>query len=138
MKKLNLILIFTFVGSLSITSCGQTKNTSNASQVNLIDSKLLLGKWRSESDAEYMLVFGKEKYIELYGKDTTDNMFYKLSGSCNLKDSSSKINLQKAFLLFYSNDGSVQQCNEILNLKSDVLSWMNNTSGKIFVFRKIK
>lgn len=122
---------------MSITSCGQVKNTSNQKQESLVSSKLLVGKWRSEDDAKYMLVFKKEKYIELYDKDTTGNMYYKLSSSCNLKDSSSKIDLQKAFLLFYSNN-SVQQCHEILNLTSDVLSWMNNKNGKIFVFRKVK
>jgi hypothetical protein len=135
MKKLNVIFFALIL--MNITSCGQVKKTSNQKQGNLIKSELLVGKWRSEDDAKYMLVFEKGKYSELYDKDTTDNMYYKLSGSCNLKDSSSKIDLQKAFLLFYSND-SVQQCNEILNLTSDVLSWMNNKNGKIFVFRKVK
>ncbi|MEJ0105440.1 MAG: hypothetical protein WDO19_24040 [Bacteroidota bacterium] len=107
------------------------------SKRGLLKSSLLIGKWRSEDDAKYLLVFGKRKYTELYGKDTTDNMYYRLSSSCDLKDSSSEINLQKAYLLFYLND-SVQQCNEILNLANDALSWMNNTNGKIFVFKKIK
>ncbi len=119
----------------SISSCGQVKIASSQKQ-EVLDGKLLIGKWYSESDAEYVLVFEKKKYIELYGKDTTENMNYKVSTSCNLKDSSSIINLQKAYLLFYSNDSTVQQCNEIINLQSDILSWMNNTNGKIVVFRK--
>jgi hypothetical protein len=36
------------------------------------------------------------------------------------------------------NDGSVHDCNEILNQKRNVLSWMNSAKGKIFVFKKIK
>lgn len=134
MKKMHLILTFAIL--ISITSCGQIKNTSSQKE-GLLKSSLLIGKWRSEDDAKYLLVFGKRKYTELYGKDTTDNMYYRLSSSCDLKDSSSEINLQKAYLLFYLND-SVQQCNEILNLANDALSWMNNTNGKIFVFKKIK
>lgn len=136
MKEINIAIVFILL--FSVTSCGQVKNTFSHKQTELIDNKTISGKWRSESDSKYTLIFKKEKYIELYSEDTTDNMYYKLSGSCNLKDSSSKVNLQKAFLLFYFNNGSVQQCNEILSLKSDVLSWMNNTNGKIFVFRKVK
>jgi hypothetical protein len=130
--------ILTFVMLVSIASCGQVKNTSGSKQTEIVNIKTLSGKWRSESDAEYKLVFENGRWIELYGKDTTDNMNYKLSGSCNLKDSSSTINLQKAYLLFYSSNDAVQQCNEILNLRSDILSWMNSKNGKIFVFKKIK
>jgi hypothetical protein len=41
-------------------------------QRDLLNSKLLIGQWRSEADAKYVLVFKKEKYIEIYDKDTTD------------------------------------------------------------------
>jgi len=123
---------------LGISTWGQAKNTSGQKQVILINNKLLIGKWRSEIDAKYMLVFQKNRFIELYAKDTTDNLYYKLSSSCKLKDSSAKINLQNAYLVFYSNDGSVHACNEILNLTSMVLSWMNSANGKIFVYKKIK
>lgn len=138
MNKTNVILIFLSCFLCTITSCGQVKNTAKQTKPGLIDNQLLIGRWYSESDKEYMLVFEKGEYIELYGKDTTDNMYYSLSSSCSLKDTSSKVTMQKAFLLFYSNDNVVQQCIEILNLKDNVLSWMNNTNGKIFVFRKIK
>ena len=136
MGKMNILLILILL--FGITSCGQVKNTSGQKQAVLIDRKQLIGRWYSESDTQYMLVFKKEKYIELYGKDTTDKMNYKLSSSCNLKDNSPKINLQKAYVLFYSNDETVHQCNEILNFKSDILSWLDNTNGKIFVFKKFK
>jgi hypothetical protein len=134
MKKI--LIIFVLAILISITSYGQVKNTSTTDPIHLIDNKLLIGEWHSESDVQYILVFEKEKFIELYGKDTTDNMYYKLSSTCNLQSSTSKIKLEKAYLLFYSNNGSVKQCNEILNLKGGTLSWMNNTNGKIFVFKK--
>lgn len=119
----------------SISSCGQVKIASSQKQ-EVLDGKLLIGKWYSESDAEYVLVFEMKKYIELYGKDTTENMNYKVSTSCNLKDSSSIINLQKAYLLFYSNDGTVQQCNEIINFKRNILVIRPIYSGSFLAFKR--
>jgi hypothetical protein len=136
MKKIFLILSFAIC--LSISSWGQTGNTASKKQVDSISNKLLIGKWHSEGDDKYMLVFQKKRVIELYAKDTTDNLYYKLSGSCKLKDSSAKMNLQKAYLLFYSKEDSVRDCNEVLNLRSNVLSWMNNANGRISVFKKMK
>src|SRR6476646_2352239 len=133
MNKLNIILIFAML--LCITSCGQVKNTSGVNH-NLINKNLLIGKWRSANDSQFIITFEKGKYIELYGKDTTDNMHYKLSASCNLYENSTKITLHNAFLLFYSNNDSLRQCNEILNFNGRILSWINNSNGKIFVFEK--
>jgi hypothetical protein len=135
MDKVHLLLIFYML--ISNTSCGQVKNAHGDKEAGLISGKLLLGKWRSKDDSEVILMFGKDKYVELYNKDTTDNLNYKLSSSCVLKDSSSQLNLKNAYLLFYLNDGTVNQCDEVLNLTSNILSWMNNENGKIFVFKKI-
>jgi uncharacterized membrane protein len=63
MKKIILILIFAMF--LSISTWGQTENTSGQKQVILINNKLLIGKWRSEIDAKYMLLFKKNRFIEL-------------------------------------------------------------------------
>jgi hypothetical protein len=136
MKKINLIPIFIIL--ISFTSCGQVKETPNKNHINRIDNKLLFGKWRSESDEKVILLFEKEKFIELYGNDTTDNIYYKLSDSCTLEEKRLNLTMQNTFLIFYSSDSTIQQCNELLNLTNHILSWMNNKNGKISVFNKIK
>ena len=134
MTKL-LLIVFSLI-LISIDTCSQTKKPSDP-QGDYLKNGMLAGKWRSEEDTQVVLVFGKEKYVGLYGKDTTDNLFFKLSGSCNLKDNSTKIELKKAYLLFFSKD-SVEQCVEILNLSNTTLSWINDKNGRISVFDKIK
>jgi hypothetical protein len=120
---------------LYTTSCGQVKKLNYEGEERL-DSKMLAGKWSSENDSRYILLFGKEKYFELYDKDTTDNAKYALSESCNLKDTSSKVSLQKAYLLLFSEKAEIKNCFEILNLKPNILSVMNPTKGGILTFKK--
>lgn len=126
------------VGAVLLTiflSCKQINKTAALQNIQ-IDKTLLIGEWYSENDSAYKLHFDNERCVELYGNDTTGKMSYKLLNSCILSDSLSKVELKKAYLFFFSRDNDFKQCNEILNLKRDVLSWMNNSNGRIFVFRK--
>ena len=136
MTKTNQILVILFTLFFTATLNAQNKESAIKKQNNYISNQMLLGKWRSEADSNYILLFGKQKFIKLYGKDTSDRMFYKLSVTCFLKNSLTKLDLRNAYLLFYSKDNSVNQCNEILNLNSYILSWLDNSNGKISVFRK--
>jgi hypothetical protein len=136
MRKTNQILLFLITLFFTATSDALKKESARQKRNNYISNQLLIGKWRSEADSNYILLFGKQKFIEFYGKDTTDKMYYKLSVTCFLKDSLTKLDLRKAYLLFYSKDNSVNQCNEIINLNSYILSWLDDSNGKISVFRK--
>jgi hypothetical protein len=134
MKKI--ILLFALILVVCIISCASSRNSPIQKQENL--NELLIGKWRSESDSLWTLIFEKQRYSDIYDKDKPSMNFYKLSASCNLKDTSAKISLQSAYLLFLLDNGSIEQCNEILNLDAKVLSWMNSKNGRIFVFHKVK
>jgi hypothetical protein len=136
MTKTNRTLLILFTLFFSATLNAQNKESARQKKNNYISNRQLIGKWQSEADSNYILLFGKQKFVELYGKDTTGRMYYKLSITCFLKDSLIKLDLRKAYLLFYSKDNSVNQCNDILNLNSYILSWIDNSNGKISVFRK--
>lgn len=122
---------------VSINSHSQVKPISSQTK-DLLDAKSLMGKWYAERDAQYKIIFDNGNYIELYGKDTIEIRNYKLSSSCNLNDNFTTIKLQQAYLIIYSKHDKMQDCNEILNLNKHILCWINNTNGKILVFRKFK
>lgn len=118
-----------------MVSCSQAKHPTTK-QSDVLELKMLSGKWRLEADQKVNYVFEKSSFIQIYGKDTLADLSYTFSSSCNLKDSVSKINLRTtSFLLIYSKDGKIDQCHEILGL-SDILSLRDPNNGKLFVFNK--
>lgn len=126
-------MLSTFVATAQNTTA--TKSKANPSLC-----QLLKGQWQAEDDANVVLDFKSGTYTEMYGKDVTDKSSYMLSYSCKLKDSI-RVNVyslnKKVYLLLYKNN-EVQQCNELLNLTNNILSWMNNDNGKIFVYKRTK
>lgn len=133
MKKLKIILVGVVLISLSAKS--QVKDVV-AKEAYFINETSLVGKWQSEDDAKWLLFFDKQKVIESYDNERLDTMFYKLSTSCDLKDSVSKVSLLQAFLLFGYNNDPITKCYQILNLSDSTLSCMNNKTGEFYIFRK--
>jgi hypothetical protein len=107
-------LILAFL--ISSASCGQSKQPL-ARQRDVLEAKMLKGKWKSEADPKVVLIFGEHNYLQVYGNDTISTLWYTFSSSCDLKDSILRINLRPAsFLIMYSREGKIDQCNEILGL----------------------
>jgi len=134
MKKLKIILVSVVLISFSAKS--QVKDSLVSKELYFINDTLLFGEWQSEDDAKWLLVFNKQNLVELYDNEALDTMFYKLSTSCDLKDSSSGVSLLQAFLLFGYDNDPVTKCYQILNLSDSTLSCMNNKTGEFFIFRK--
>ncbi len=135
MKSLNIILVCCVV-LLSFSAKSQVKDVKVSKEPYFINETLLSGQWKCEDEPTWLLVFNKQKVIEIYNHERLDTMFYKLSTSCDLKDSSSKVSLLQAFLLFGYDNDPVTKCYEILNLNDSTLSCMNNKTGEFFIFRK--
>jgi hypothetical protein len=134
MKRLKVILVGVVLISLSAKS--QVKDSVLSKESYFIKDTLLFGQWQSEDDSKWLLVFNKQKLVEMYDNEALDTMFYKLSTSCDLKDSSSSVSLLQAFLLFGYDNDPVTKCYQILNLGDSTLSCMNNKTGEFFIFKK--
>ncbi|MEO6964045.1 MAG: hypothetical protein ABIY90_18900 [Puia sp.] len=139
---MKLVLIILFCTPLFLTA--QQKLTKKVGDSHYIYAKWLIGKWRSKDDNQWVLEFGKTQGISSYGNDTTTFMHfnYRLSSSCQLKDSSNKLPLdhtRRAYLLmsFHDNGFSDEQCNDLLSLDGQYVSWISDKNGKIFVFERI-
>jgi len=115
----------------------QVKNFKASKGTYLINEKLLHGKWQCEDDANWLLMFDEQKLIEVYDNEHLDTMFYNLSKSCDLKDSSSSVSLLQAFLLFGYNTDSNIEYYKILNFNDGTLSCMNNKTGEFFIFKRV-
>lgn len=104
--------------------------------------KMIKGRWHAEDDKSVLLIFSASKYIELYGKDTTDNLQYLFSYDCKLQNRVRtkvyKLNKSKPVYLLLYKDGNIEQCNELLNLDNNTLSWMNSKNGKISIYKRSK
>ena len=134
MKRLNIILVSIMLLTLSAKS--QVKDVVSK-EVYFINKTSLAGQWQCEDDANWLLVFDKQKLVEKYDNEPLDTMFYKLSKSCNLKDSSSTVSLLQAFLLFGYDKDPITKCYEILNFNDNTLRCMNNKTGEFFIFKKV-
>jgi hypothetical protein len=134
MKKLNVVLVGVMLVSLSAKS--QVKDSTVTKETYFINNKLLFGQWQSDDDSTWLLAFDNQKLVESYDKESLDTMFYKLSASCDLKDSSPEVSLLQAFLIFGYNRDSTTECYQILNLNDSTLSCMNNASGEFFIFKR--
>ena len=134
MKRLNIILVGVVLLSLSAKS--QFKDPTLSTETYFINEKLLTGQWQCEDDSDWLLVFNNKTLIEIYDNERLDTMFYKLSKSCDLKDSVSTVSLLQAFMLFGNNSDSIVECYEILNLNDNTLSCMNNKTGEFFIFKR--
>ncbi len=135
MKRLKIILVSVVLLNLSAKS--QIKDVRLSKESFFINEALLTGQWKNEDDPTWLLVFDKQKVIETYNNERLDTMFYKLSTSCDLKDSSSKVSLLQAFLLFGYDNDPVTKCYQVLNLSDSTLSCMNNKTGEFFIFKKV-
>ena len=135
MNRLKIILVGVVLFSFSAKS--QVKNyVASKGSSYFINETLLTGIWKCEDDANWLLVFNKPEVIEIYNNERLDTMFYKLSASCDLKDSSSTVSVLHAFLLFGYDKDPVTKCYEILNLDDNTLSCMNSKTGEFFIFKR--
>jgi hypothetical protein len=134
MKKLKIILVSVVLINFSAKS--QVKDSVISKESYFINETSLFGQWQSEDDSNWVLIFNEQKLVELYDNEPLDTMFYKLSTSCDLKDSSSSVSLLQAFLLFGYDNDPITKCYQILNLSDSTLSCMNNKTGEFFIFRK--
>ena len=135
MKRLNIILVGFML--LNLPAKSQVKDFAVSNKSYFLNETSLIGKWQCEDDAKWLLIFDKQKLIELYDNESLDTMFYKLSKSCDLKDSSSTISMLQAFLLFGYDKDPITKCYEILNLSDSTFSCMDNKTGEFFIFKRI-
>lgn len=135
--KYKLFLIFFIFLSFYASAQQKPVNSKTPSLCEMIR-----GRWHAEDDKSVILMFGGTKYIELYDKDTTDNLQYVLSYDCKLQNKVRakvyKLSKSKPLYLLLYKDGNIEQCNELLNLNNNTLSWINSTNGKIFIYKRIK
>jgi hypothetical protein len=121
---------------------GQNRKTSTIKLTNAHYYKLLLGRWRSESDRDWVIKFTNAMRNDIIKKDTNSELhfYYKFSSSCELKDTlkSKSYNKKINLLFFYNESQKLSDCVEIENLSGKYLSWFNERVGKYFLFRKIK
>lgn len=101
-------------------------------------NKMLLGKWRSDFDKNEVYIYYEKYCVEYYEKDIIDTMFFKLTKSCDLHDSTREVFLNNAFLIEFNNDTSYFACNLILNLDRNTLSYQNTKTGKRQLFTRIR
>ena len=134
MKSLNIFLVCILL--LSFSAKSQVKDVVSKKSY-FINETLLIGRWQCEDDSTSLLVFDKQKVIESYDNERLDTMFYKLSNSCDLKDSSSTVSLLHAFLLFGYDKDPVTKYYEILNLSDGTLSCMTSKTGEFFIFKRV-
>lgn len=133
------LLLLVILSASFVVTTAQTK-TVEKNKKGLPLCQMIRGNWYAEDDANVVLNFKGQRYLEMYGKDTTDNSNYVLSYSCRLQDRvrNNIYNLSKnVYVLFYKGN-EVEQCNELLSLSNNVLSWRINDSGKIFIYKRTK
>ena len=138
---MNYIRLFLFIVLLFcfLELSAQPKSYKKGKQVQpLLQS--LKGQWQSEDDKNVILDFKKKYYIEMYNKDKTDSSNYVLSYSCVLKDSirTNIYNLDKNIYLLFYKENKVEQCNELMNISNNILSWMNSNNGKMLIYKRMK
>jgi hypothetical protein len=108
-------------------------------KVQLINKRLLIGRWRSDEDKEAVILFRESYIINFYGKKTIDTLSYFLSNSCSENTPSKKVQSGSAFLHYLSRDSSYpyQECFEIETLDDSSLTYTGTTTGKIYLYKKI-
>lgn len=135
MRKIKYLLVF-FLLLAYVSSCAQVKHLPKQKQSNLINGRLLLGTWVSANDSLSTLIFKSNVLFQTYKGFGTDTFNYILSTSCNLKDSSYRVNQDNAYLLYYSKDGSIQECFLIEGLTHNILSLMANINGHLYIYKR--
>lgn len=131
-------LIFSiFIALLFNVQLDQSNNSIQRYQDHPLN-EMLLGKWRSDFDKKWVTIYYKRYCVDYYEKEIPDTFYFKLTSSCNLKDSAKKIFLDNAYLILFSRDTSYFACNLILNLDSNTLSYQNDKTGKMQVFTRIR
>jgi hypothetical protein len=135
--KYKLIIIIFLFSSLSVIA--QQKRISVGKKAKTLYD-IIKGRWYAEDDKNVTLIFCGSKYIELYNKDTTDNLQYVLSYGCTLQNriKTKTYNLIKGTMVYVVlyKDGKIEQCNELLTIDKSTISWMNSSNGKIFVYKR--
>ena len=135
---MNKILVISFLSILIVfTACSQRK-VAKVGQNEISDSALIIGKWRLESDSNVTIIFDGKNYVQTYGKDTLVKFQYSFCSACNLYNCGSDTTLKTkgTYILIYSKDLQIDQCNLILGL-GNILSWMDQKNGKLFAFNRI-
>jgi hypothetical protein len=137
---MKLILVFgIFVLGLGFSGVGRFKDIKlkRTYASDSIEARMLLGRWRSDDDKNSIVYFKQKFCIDIYERKIVDTLGYVLSNSCQRNDAAKATSVGNAYLLFFSQDSTIQECNEVLNLDSTTLSYRNNKTGKIHVFSKI-
>lgn len=119
---------------------GQNKIPTSRKLANASYYRLLIGKYYSEKDSDWIVQFTESECSYTSPADTSNLHFiYKLSSSCKLEDSirDQSYNKKIHLLLFYPENSGLNECDEIEKLDGKNLTWFNNGVGKYFVFKKI-
>ena len=117
-------------------------HTSNGPRLDTqeIKESMLLGKWVSDEDKKFVMVFTKSKVCNYYyDKKITQTFYFTLSKSCSFSDSTKAIaSTLNAYVLMFSERRQKMKCYEILNLDGKTISLVWETNGRTDMFTKIK
>ena len=138
MKLKSVLLIVGSCSLFCIYGFIKKSNSSKNEAQSFVDRKMLWGKWLSTKDSKSILIFDDSVCKDSYGAKIIDSLHYLLSISCNRSDSSKSVDLATAHLIFFNDDSSLKECNEVLTLDKTTLSYMNSTNGSIHIINKVR
>ena len=133
--SLNDVMKKIFIGLfiVPIFSLSQNSLDNKSDKLKGTYYKLLLGKWRSVDDKNWTIQFTQNQVINIYKNDTGSSLIfqYKISPTCELKDTSRNIDSNgDTYLLFFKEKAVVPfLCHHIEGLNKKSLSYMNYNSG---------
>lgn len=91
------------------------------------------GKWINRDDSNYIVKITKDRFCEIYDRDTS---FYKYSRSSKSCDTSYLNETNNPNLDFISLDDG--RCFEITGLTDSTLAYRHSASGRMQVFYKVQ
>jgi hypothetical protein len=108
----------------------------------LLDKHILMGRWRSRQDSNWVMVFYDRKAVSLMNRDKSATIVfnYYLSRTCLLRDSLSRFDFSRdVYLLFENPDNQVlSQCTMIENMGPNVLRYSKVSDGRVYIFDRIQ
>ena len=96
------------------------------------NSLSIQGKWVNKDDNSYVVKITKDKFYEIYNKDTSVYKYYRNSKSCDTSYLNENNNPNLDFISLV--DG---RCFEITGLTDSTLAYRHTASGRLQVFYKL-
>jgi hypothetical protein len=135
------LMVF-ILACLPFFSHGQVKKANKADTIRQQYSKMLLGKWQSEDNIDWVIQFDKiNEYTSLEGKDTSNTLhyLYQISPTCNWGDSAKRLSPNgNIYIILFDVEDSVFMCDLILGLNKKNFSYVFTSNGKPFLFKRKK